>query len=65
MPIPSCHLCVWPAGYNSEVPVTPFLGSSNLPEQLTELNKLVSPLDYQFIMKDIVGYKPQAKWRDP
>ena len=65
MPIPSCQLCIWPTGYNSEVPVTPFLGYINLTEQLTEFKQLISSLDYQFIMKDIEGYKPLAKWRDP
>ena len=46
---------MWPTGYNSEVPVTPFLGYINLPEQLTEFKQLISSLDYQFIMKDIEG----------
>jgi len=41
--------------------VTPFLGSSNLPEQLTELNKLVSPLDYQFLMKGVRTVEKRRK----
>lgn len=44
MPVvnPSCHLCFWPTGHKSEVPIAPTLGSINLPEwpqKLTSLKK--------------------------
>ena len=41
MPVtsPGCYLYFWPTGYKSELPTSPFLGSINLPEWLTELRK--------------------------
>jgi len=39
-----CYLCFWQTGYRSEVPTTPFLGSIDLLEQLTELRRIVYSL---------------------
>ena len=48
MPIttPGCHLCFWPTGYRSELPMTSSLGSINF-----ELRKPVYSLDHWFVMK--------------
>lgn len=60
----SCSPCFWATGYKSEVPITPSLGSMNLLERLTELNKAVYSLDYRFITGDIKRYESTARWRD-
>ena len=51
------------AGYKSEVPITPSLGSSNLVEWLTELRKTVTYV-YWFIKGYDRGYRWTARWRD-
>ena len=48
-------------GDKSEVPTVPSLGSINLLEQVTELGKLVYSLDYQFLTKNIKGYKSTVR----
>ena len=50
MPVtsPDYHLCFRYTGYRSEVPTTPFLGSINLLERLTELRETLTYI-YQFI----------------
>ena len=60
MPItsPGCHLCFWPTGYRPEVPTTPFLGSINLLEQLTEL---IATFYLPFILKRIQLRNNQPK----
>ena len=61
---PHCYPYLWPTSYKSEVPMTPSLGSINLLEQLTECRKPVCSLDYQFMTKDVKGYKSTTRWRD-
>ena len=48
-----CYLYFRPTGCKSESPKTPFLGSFNLLDWLTELRKPVYSLDYQFITKEL------------
>ena len=54
---PGCYLCFWLTGYKSEIPKNPFLGLINFLEWLTKLRTPVYLPDYQFITKDIKGYK--------
>ena len=48
---PGCRLGFWPMGYRLEIPMTPFLGSINLLEWLTELRETFYLLCPQFIIK--------------
>lgn len=61
---PRLLLCFWTTVYKSEVPMTPSLGSINLPQWLTELRKLVYSPNYKFITKGIKRYEPTARWRE-
>ena len=42
MESPGCHLCFWPTDHKSGVFTTPFLGSTDLLELLTELRRPVN-----------------------
>ena len=46
----SAHLCFWLIGCNSEVPITPFLVSINLREQLTEIREKIYILFYYLLL---------------
>ena len=52
MPVtsPCRYLFFWPTGYRSEVPTTPFLGSINLLQRLTELRETFYLLGHQFMV---------------
>ena len=55
------NLCVCAMGYKTETPKSPSLGLINLLEWLIILRKSFYSLDYQFITKDIKGYKSIAR----
>lgn len=65
MPVtsPSCYLCFWSTGCESEVPTTSSLGSINLLEQLMSLMKASSSRDTG-LTKDIREYEWTAQRRD-
>ena len=53
---PDCHLCFWPVGCPSEVPMTAYLVSGNSLGWLTEPRKTVYVLGFWYITKNIKGY---------